>query len=171
MSRKKSKYRPRAMLADPSGWVMAGVQLVISRQSDYLRMMVRNHDALHTLSAGNAPQPAVDVLIQALNMAEALVSLGVGQDYASAVQEGQDALFRLATRGLDNGQQFNLAHEEDEPLRFAMDVHDAQLACCTVVQLDTALALVRKTLKTKKSRKIQPTHSAGVPRLELDKLN
>lgn len=154
MSKKKSKYKPRHIIADPLNWVLSGFKPLASVKDQYMVLMIRIHDALATLYEGNATREVLDVVINALNMSEALAVTDVGHEYLADIRAAQDVMLESAARGVRMGDIFVLTEGERELIQTAMDVHDAQLGSCTVLELDTALAIVKRALRTKRARSI-----------------
>jgi hypothetical protein len=116
---------------------------------------IRNHDAMNTLRLGTATRVEIDIIIAALNIAEALARQGVGSDWMPELRTAQDALYTLARRGLKS--RFIVRGEELKALNLAMEVHDAQLETVTVKQLETAMEFVTETVRLKKARPIVET--------------
>jgi len=150
--RKRSKYRPKALIPDPLSYVLSGMKTVgsISAGTD---LMIKNHSCLDALRRGEATRHDVDVVIAALNMTEALALMHIGEDWQVEIRAAQDALFAVGSRGAETGK-FILRGPELNSLNLGMEIHDAQLAVCTVAELERAIALVHKTISAKKARAI-----------------
>lgn len=110
---------------------------------------------MNTLRLGTATKAEIDVLINALNVSEALAHNGVGGDWMPELRTAQDALYTLAKRGLTS--RFIVRGEELKALNLAMEIHDAQLEAVTVKQLEAALNFVNETVRLKKARPIVET--------------
>lgn len=152
--RKRSKYKPKGVRLDNMAWVQSSLMRV-EDVSESATIKIRNHDAMNTLRLGNATKVEIDVIISALNIAEALARRGVGSDWLPELQAAQDHLLALAKRGLTT--RFVVRGGELTALNLAMEVHDAQLEIVTVKQLETALADVTETVRLKKARSIVET--------------
>jgi hypothetical protein len=152
--RKKSKYKPKGVRLDNMAWVQSGLRRV-EDVSASATIKIRNHDAMNTLRLGNATKAEIDIIIAALNIAEALARRGVGSDWLPELRTAQDALLTLARRGLTS--RFIVRADELTALNLAMEIHDAQLEAVTVKQLETAMDFVAETVRLKKARAIVET--------------
>ena len=152
--RKRSKYKPKGVRLDNMAWVQSGLRRV-EDVSASATIKIRNHDAMNTLRLGNATKAEIDIIIAALNIAEALARQGVGSDWLPELRAAQDALLTLARRGLTS--RFVVRGEELTALNLAMEIHDAQLETVTVKQLEAAMEFVAETVRLKKARPIVET--------------
>jgi hypothetical protein len=139
---------------DNMAWVQASL-MQVEDISESATIKIRNHDAMNTLRLGQATKMEIDVIIGALNIAEALARQGVGSDWMPELREAQDALYTLAKRGLTS--RFIVRGDELTALNLAMEIHDAQLATVTVKQLEAAMNFVNETVRLKKARSIVET--------------
>lgn len=151
--RKRSKYRPKPVLLNPVGYVIEGLEPVRSHTSHATRLKIMNHLALSNLTQGKAVRHDIDVLINMVNIVEALYRLGFGEEYAQEVKEGLDALHAVAVRGKDNNK-FILKAGEMNALNVICELHDAQLEVITVKDLDKAIALVENERRNKRMRAV-----------------
>jgi len=151
--RKRSKYRPKPVLLNPVGYVLEGLEPVRSHTSHAVNLKIRNHLALANLTQGKANREDIDVLINMVNIVEALYRLGFGKEYAQEVIAGLDALHAVAVRGKDTNR-FILRSDEMNALNLICELHDAQLEVITVKDLDNAIDLVDKERRAKKMRPV-----------------
>jgi hypothetical protein len=114
------------------------------------------------LRLGTATRAEIDIIISALNVAEALADRGWGKDWKPEIRTGQDALLALAKRGVANSMRFIVKGEELKALNLCMEVHDAQLEAVTVRELELAMDDVIAAQRLKKMRHIVETPHAGV---------
>ena len=150
--RKRSRYRPKGVLLDPLTHVLTGLNRVGSITAG-TTLKIKNHDALNTVRQGEAGRDDIDILIGALNMAEALARMKIGDDWKVEIRAAQDALFAVGSRGAETGK-FILRGPELKSLNLGMEIHDAQLEVCTVAELERAMDLVHKTIVSNKARPI-----------------
>jgi hypothetical protein len=152
--RKRSKYRPRQVFADPVAWVINGFK-PMSSHSECMSLKIKNHQALFDVTQGNGDRQNVDLLIAAMNMAEALhmVNADLGKQYTAEIRAAQDALFHMARRGVDKGR-FLFTGPELQAMNLGMEVHDAQLDTCTIGELESAIKLVYEEIKHRRARSI-----------------
>lgn len=151
--RKRSKYRPKPVLQNPLGYVLEGMEPVRSHGSHALNLKIKNHMALSNLTQGKATRHDIDILINMVNIVEALYRLGFGKEYAEEVKNGLDALHAVAVRGRDTNR-FILKADEMNALNIISELHDAQLEVITVKDLDQAIELVEKERRAKKMRSV-----------------
>lgn len=151
--RKRSKYRPKPVLLNPVGYVLEGLEPVRSHTSHATKLKIMNHLALSNLTQGKANRHDIDVLINMVNIVEALYRLGFGQEYAQEVKEGLDALHAVAVRGKDSNK-FILKAGEMNALNVICELHDAQLEVITVKDLDQAISLVEDERRNKRMRSV-----------------
>jgi hypothetical protein len=150
MMRKKSKYKPKPMLANPLAFVVESVTPVAQHEGSLLTLKLKNHNALAMLVKGQAGRKELDMLINALNTTEALVLMGFGSEYAFVAKNGLDALLEVCKRGMRT-DHYILKGAEMQTLDEAMQLHDEQLEIVTVGELDRSQRLVRDVLKLKKA--------------------
>ncbi len=148
--RKRSKYRPKPVIADPLNHVLSGLKRVGSISAG-VTLMIRNHTALEAVRKGQGTKEDIDILIGALNMTEALAFFKFGEDWAGEIRAAQDALLELGRRGAETGK-FILRGPELTALNVGMEIHDAQLQACTVSDLEKAMDYVTQCLRNGKAR-------------------
>jgi hypothetical protein len=153
--RKRSKYKPRPVLANPVQWVLGGFQPM--RENEHaLGLKIKNHQAMFDMTSGDADRDTIDVLIAAMNMAEALATVNpdkLGSHLASEIREAQDALYAMGRRSLAKGV-FRFTGPEMQAMNVGMDIHDQQLDTCNIAELHEAINLVAKNIRHKKARAI-----------------
>ena len=150
--RKRSKYRPRPMIRDPMSHIIAGLKRVGDIGSG-TTLRIKNHDALDKVRKGISDRRDVEVLIGALNMAEALARMSIGKDWGDEIGSALDALFAVGSRGVETGR-FILRGPELTSLNLGMEIHDAQLEVCTVAELERAMDIVNNEIRHHRARPI-----------------
>jgi len=151
--RKRSKYKPKGVRPDAVSWVLSGLKPFKASPHE-LNLRIKNHDALNTVRLGTATRTDLDALIAAMNMAEALIRMGVGSDWSVEIRSAQDALYYLARRGVENNERFILTGSELKALNLGMEIHDAQLDACTIQMLEQAIDIVTADIKNRKAQPI-----------------
>lgn len=141
--RKRSKYKPRHVLANPVAYVMESITPVAKHDSYLLDLKIKNHGAMVSLTRGQATRADMDILIAMSNMIEALWTMGFGKHCEAVMCDGQAALIAVGRRGLDTGK-FILRADEMAALNLMMDLHDAQMDVVTVGDIERAVDVVRK---------------------------
>jgi hypothetical protein len=110
---------------------------------------------LSDVTKGQGNRDKVDVLIAAMNMAEALYTVNpdLGKQYAEEIKAAQDAIFHMVRRGVEK-ERFVFTGLEMQAMNTGMEVHDAQLDACTVSELEAAIKYVYETVKHRRARAI-----------------
>lgn len=147
--RKRSKYRPRAVLANPVGYVLESMTPIAAMNKYFIELKIKNHLAMTNVTKGQATRDDIDTLIAAFNITEALYRLGFGRDYADVVRDGLDALRAVGKRGVETGK-FILKSTEMNALNLTMELHDAQLEIITLRDMEKAIALVQEEFRQRK---------------------
>jgi len=151
--KKKSKYKPKGIRLDALNWVLSGLKPVSQVGDALLVLKAKNHSALTEVVQGRGNRDQIDVLIAALNMCEAYAIHGKGKDWLPEIKEAQDAIYEMASRGLEK-EKFLFRGPEMQAVNLAMDVHDAQLEESTVKQLEEMSDFVTKQIILKRARPI-----------------
>ena len=151
--RKRSKYRPKKVLANPLGYVLEGMTPVVKHDSFLIDLKIKNHLSMSSLTQGKATREDMDKIINMANIAEALYRLGFGADYKDVLQEGSSALLAIARRGAETNR-FVLWGAEMKALNTLMELHDAQMEVITVKDMERAVALVENERKQKRMTSI-----------------
>lgn len=156
--KKRSKYRPKGVRLDNMTWLPQGMK-PMSVVPESLDLKIKNHAAMTSLVKGTGTRGDIDVLIGAFNMAEALARIGRGQDWASEIRAGQDALYQMSRRGLDKGK-FLFTGPELKAANLCMEIHDAQLEVATVAEIERCLDIVTQEIKNRRARVIEEKEAA-----------
>jgi hypothetical protein len=151
--RKRSKYRPKGIITDTLAHVLGGFRLV-QDTGKAVTLKIKNHQALVSMTQGKGTRDDIDVLIAAMNVAEALViTADLAGEYRQEIKDAQDAIYTMGQRGLSKNR-FLFTGPEMQAMNMGMAVHDAQLDACTVGQLEKALDYVAREIRAKRARAI-----------------
>jgi hypothetical protein len=150
---KRKKYRPKRVLVNPVAYVLEGLTPIATRTDEVLKLKVKHHYAMASLTKGVATKEDMDRLINMGNMTEAMFRLGFGTEYADVVSQGMSALLAVCRRGAENSR-FILRAEEMKALNMLLELHDAQIEIATFKDVDKAIALVERELKQKRMTNI-----------------
>jgi hypothetical protein len=153
--RKKSKYKPRPVCLDNMHWVVSGMKKVGTLPTAGVALKLKNHEALDSILKGEATKDHLDVLIYAVNMAEAMIRIrdDLGADWLAEIRAAQDAIYTMGRRGVEKNC-FAFTGPEMNAVRVVIDLHDAQLDDCTVKEMERALDIVVEEVRLKKCRTI-----------------
>jgi hypothetical protein len=152
--RKKSNYKPRPVLRDCMAFIKTGFEPVRD-QAETMTLVMKNHAALEEITKGRGNKGHIDTMIVAMNMTEALAMIRdeLGADWRDEINAAQDALFAMAQRGVATGRWL-FTGPELTAVNLAMEIHDAQLDACTVVELQKAIELSKRIIRAGKARVI-----------------
>jgi hypothetical protein len=123
-------------------------------QAGIVNVQIKNHSAIDSLRKGVASKEDIDTIIEALNIAEALQRLGIGDEYRTELREAQDALYAVSKRGIDREYRFVLKAQELVSINLGMEIHDAQIEVTAIHHMEEALNIVRDEIKNRKARVI-----------------
>ena len=151
--RKRSRYRPKGVLINPLNYVLESIKPVKYHENFLIDLKIKNHDAMTALTQGRAVRWDIDVLINMVNVTEALYRLGFGKDYGDVVKQGLDALHEIGKRGAQAGR-FIVKAQEMTALNTIMELHDAQMEIITIKDIEKAIDLVHKEFEQGKMRAI-----------------
>jgi hypothetical protein len=151
--KKKSKYKPKGVRLDALNWVLSGLKPVSQVGDALVILKAKNHSALTEVVQGRGNREQIDVLIAALNMCEAYAIHGKGKDWLPEINEAQNAIYEMASRGLET-EKFLFRGPEMQAVNLAMDVHDLQLETSSVKQLEDMADFVAKQIILKRARPI-----------------
>ncbi len=152
--RKRSKYKRKGVRLDNMAWIKQGMQPM--RDNEHItNLRIKNHAALLDMAQGRGSRDSIDVLIAAMNVAEALyrVNPDLGLQYCVEIRAAQDAIVAMARRGLEK-QKYLFTGPELQAMNTSMQVHDAQLDACNIAELEKALDLVAREIQHRKVRVI-----------------
>lgn len=150
--RKRSSYRPKPQLPNPVAWIINGFKPV--SQAGIVNVQIKNHSAIDSLRKGVASREDIDTIIEALNIAEALQRLGIGDEYRTELREAQDALYAVSKRGIDREYRFVLKAQELVSINLGMEIHDAQIEVTNIEQMEKAIDIVKSEIKNRRARVI-----------------
>lgn len=151
--RKRSKYRPKGVIQDTVAHVLGGFRLV-QHTGKAVTLKIKNHQALASMVAGTGSREDIDILIAAMNVAEALaITAELGTEYRAEITAAQDAIVTMGRRGIAKSR-FLFTGPELTAMNLGMEIHDAQLDACTVAQLEKALDFVAGELLARRARTI-----------------
>jgi hypothetical protein len=151
--RKRSKYRPKKVLANPVGYVLEGMTPLGQHDDTLVNLKLKHHYAMTALTQGKADKHDMDKLIGMANMTEALCRLGFGTEYKDIIALGSSALLAVSRRGAESNR-FILKADEMKALNELVELHDAQLEVINVKDVDRAISIVENERKQKRMTNI-----------------
>ena len=135
------------------GWFLSGQKKLNDLPDASVIVRIKNHDAMRAIAQGDADRASIHALMDAFNMCEALVSMGIGADYKTEAFDGNIALKCIARRGLATGR-FVGTGPELTAMNVAMELHDAQLDVAIISQLEKAMDIVARTKSSGRATKV-----------------
>lgn len=140
--RKRGKPRKRYTLVNPLEHVLHGFTPLRNVRTEVMDLKLKNHAALAALAKGEGKESDVLLIIQALNIASALISQKIGWEYEAEVVAAKHAVLALGERSLKLKGRYVLKGDELGLFNTALELHDAQLDVCTVEDMETAINTV-----------------------------
>ena len=138
----RKKYRPKSRLVNPMAWLLEGFS-PLEQQSEYmLDLRLKNTNAMDMLVKGIAKAAHMNTLLAASNATQGLLHLGIGTEYADVAYNGYAALKSVGERGEQLGR-FVCRGPEIAHIKDMMELHDAQMAVCTLEKLEVAINLCK----------------------------
>ena len=151
----RKKYKPKGVRLDAMSWVVSGFKKVADVPDAGTKLLLRNHASFDEIRAGRGDREHVDILINMVNMAEALANLQLGRDWLPEIEQAQDAIYAMAQRGV-SGKKFLFTGEELCIVQTILELHDEQLKNCSVRLMEIALDEINKEYIHNKMRRIEP---------------
>ena len=137
--RKRSKYRPRPVIADTMHYVRAGFRPLTDVVDQDRHLRTRNHLALEAVMRGQATRDDIETLIAASNMTMALKRGGFGDEYHDIARAGADAIEALRGR-----ERHVCTGPELTAIKRMMELHDAQLDIVRIIDLEAGIELAKR---------------------------
>jgi len=151
----RKQYKPKVIFSNPVGHILQGFSLVRELHKDQLlgaQIMV--HNAMRNVTHGDGTAQDYKVLVQALNTSDALFAInGIGVEHLKIIRDGQDALLQSGRR-LSKNKQVTLYAHEMTALNAAIDLHDEQMANCTLLEYEKAVDLIDYKIRSKQATNI-----------------
>ncbi len=139
--RKRSKYRPRPIIANPLAYVMEGFTKIVDKSEDNLRIRLRVRTSLQSIIEDKGTMQDLNALVSAANMTTAL-SRSHGYDWRNEILDGVNAVEAMQLR-LAKWGKVQATPTELDKIRMLVDIHDAQLDEARVMDLEKAIAIAR----------------------------
>jgi len=154
--RKRSKYRPKPVLANTIGFVLEGMQPAANVDGVVvLDLQVQEvAAAIDALRRGEATKAQMDTLIAMNNMTEALFRMGFGTEYGAVVAEGYSTMKEVCCRFARDGR-VTLYPRELIALNAHLELHDAQMDVITVKDVERAVNMITQEVAQKRAFRIQ----------------
>lgn len=139
--RKRSKYRPRPVLANPVAWVVEGFTKLNDCTVAARDLRLRNHTALASLVNGDATFSDLDAVIEISNMSTALARTH-GADWKEEIRAGADAVEAVQNRAEKWGK-VQTTSTELAAILLLSQIHEAQLDATRLGELEKARTIAK----------------------------
>lgn len=143
--RKRSNRRPKPIIADVLTYITQGALPVTAASETITRIKIANHGAMERLVKGKGTGTDIVTLGHMLITANALARHNIGKDWLPELKAARQALDDLTMRS----GCFVMRASEINALNVAIEVHDVQLANCTIKQLEDAITAAKNGLRHK----------------------
>ena len=152
--RKRSKYKPKPVLADPVGFVVESSTLLTKHGNYVVDWQLRNNSAFEKLLKGIADKKDLSTLTASRNITEALIVTLGGHDIDGTLARSAVALIDICDRG-NAGKGVAMRAEEMQAMRDLMGLHDELLEVVTVGQFEKALAYAKKEINAGRAARLK----------------
>ena len=155
--RKRSRYRPKPVMLDPVGYVVAGLQPIAAADKELTTLGIKNHGSIEAVRTGTATREDVSNLVNMLNVTTALAHMGQGADWLPELTAASDAIKAAALR-----PKFLFTGLELQSFNTAISIHDAQMEDprTTVQMLERAFAGLKQLERRGQTVRLAPAPTA-----------
>lgn len=154
--RKRSKYRPKLVIANSWERVIQGNQPIAASFSDALTVLkIKHYAALDAIKKGRASRHEVDILIACFNISEAYARHGLGAEFIDEIERAQQAVDSMVQRAIKH-KRFGCTGAELNAIATAITIHDEQLDNSTVKQLEDMVAFVEREVAAGRAQTLPP---------------
>lgn len=147
-SKPRKKYKPRAILVNPLGYVLESMTRVADHSFGLVALRILNSAAMVSLLRGTASKKDMDKLVAMSNIVEALYQMGFGAEYKDVSIEGRVSILSIVERSVKHGR-FTPTGQEITALNALMELHDAQMNVITVKDMERAVQYVYNKMQSK----------------------
>lgn len=144
--RKRSSYRPRAVIRDPIGYVIKGMSPMTDDQ--IRNCSIHHHDALYRMTHGEASMDDWQLVCHMINTSVALSQTIFGGDYLDDLKLAMVAHARAGKRKLA-GKGLAYTGEELTAVNTALAINDEQIKLATMQEIGTAIRVVDEAHRQK----------------------
>lgn len=144
--RKRSKYRPRPLLANPVAYAVESVTSVAEFDTYLDDLKIKNHMAMHALTRGQADRHDMDTLIAMANIMEAFRLMGICTPLADEIAAARRAIIDIIVRAV-KVLGFRATGPEIVALNTLMELHDEMMPGITCGQMDEAIRVAKRVIK------------------------
>lgn len=144
MTKRKKKYVSKGLTRNPLA-IFGGM---LGTHRDHLQaLQAKNHRALSEMVQGRGTKEHFDMITGAINMANVMCEMGIGDEYRQITLAARDAMLAMGKRAMVNDFRFVFKGEELKAVNEMMEIHNAQLENIRAVDVDRAADEVLRRIK------------------------
>jgi hypothetical protein len=140
--KKRSKYRPKHVLANPVAYVIESLTLVSKHDEILINLKIKNSESMFSLLHGSATAMDMVILRDMSNMTEAFCAMNFGKEHLDIANKGRIAIFTIVDRA-GKIKKFVPTGLEIQALNDLLELHNAQMDVVTVRDMEKAIQLVK----------------------------
>lgn len=137
-------YRPKGTCDNPLS-IFGGMGQ--AHANHLRRIQTLNHLAMADLAQGRGTREQWNRIVGAVNIANVMCEMGIGDEFREATIAARDALLALGKRAVRNNDRFVCTGAELTAINHALDCHDAQLENVRAVDVDRAADEVARRVR------------------------
>jgi hypothetical protein len=142
----RKQYRPKGYCENPLG-IFGGMG---QTHADHLRrIQTLNHLAMADMAQGRGNREQWNRIVGAVNIANVMCEMGIGDEFRHAVLNARDALLNVGKRAVLNADRFIFTGAELTSINQALDCHDAQLENVRAIDVDRAADEVMRRVRNR----------------------
>ena len=138
------KYHRKSISTNPLSEIFGGMS--DTHQPHLQRLLVVNSLALQDIVQGRGTRADWDKLVGAVNIANVMCEMGIGNEFRPAMLAGRDALCEVGKRYM-RCDRFVFTGDELKAVNEAIDCHCAQLENVRAVDIDKAASEVIRRIR------------------------
>lgn len=141
---RNKKYRPKGVNSNVFS-IFGGMG---DAHCDHLRrIQTLNHMAMADMAQGRGNREQWNRIVGAINIANVMCEMGIGDEFRQATISARDALLTLGKRAVRNDDRFLCTGDELTAINHALDCHDAQLENVRAIDIDRAADEVARRVR------------------------
>jgi hypothetical protein len=142
----RKQYRPKGTCDNPLG-IFGGMG---DTHRDHLRrIQTLNHLAMVEMAQGRGTREQWNRIVGAINIANVMCEMGIGDEFRHAVLKARDALLNVGKRAVLNDDRFIFTGAELTSINLGLDCHDAQLENVRAIDVDRAADEVMRRVRNR----------------------
>lgn len=144
MKKRSKKYVPKGMTNNPLA-IFGG--MLGTHRAHLQELQVKNHKALSEIVQGRGNKDHFDMITGAINMANVMCEMGIGDEYRQVTLAARDAMLAMGKRAMANEFRFVFKGDELKAVNEMLEIHNAQLENIRAVDVDRASNEVIRRIK------------------------